>query len=109
MTAYCVKMLKQVEYLFKLIVRSRVLYAKYDFVLSEGENIYILKLFRWKNNADQSQFDQLVKNVLRSFTRVLTFTDDHASAAQGLILRLYPSVVLELLNANVFNAVTLRY
>ena len=29
MTAYCVKMLKQLEYLFKLIVRSRVLYAKY--------------------------------------------------------------------------------
>lgn len=28
MTAYCVKMLKQLEYLFKLIVRSRVLYAK---------------------------------------------------------------------------------
>ncbi|CAF4467161.1 unnamed protein product, partial [Rotaria magnacalcarata] len=31
----------------------------------------------------------------------------HASAAQGLILRLYPSVVLELLAPNVFNAVTL--
>jgi hypothetical protein len=29
MTAYCVKMLKQLEYHFKLIVRSRVLYAKY--------------------------------------------------------------------------------
>ncbi|CAF0752403.1 unnamed protein product [Rotaria sp. Silwood1] len=89
MTAYCVKMLKQLEYLFKLIVRSRVLYAK------------------WKNNADQNQFDQLIKNVLRSFTRVLTFSDDHASAAQGLILRLYPSVVVELLTANVFNAVVL--
>ncbi|CAF3676261.1 unnamed protein product [Rotaria socialis] len=89
MTAYCVKMLKQLEYFFKLIVRSRVLYAK------------------WKNNADQNQFDQLVKSVLRSFTRVLTFSDDHASAAQGLILRLYPSVVLELLTPNVFNAVTL--
>ncbi|CAF1392432.1 unnamed protein product [Adineta ricciae] len=89
MTAYCVKMLKQLEYLFKLIVRSRVLYAK------------------WKNNADQNEFDQLLKNVLRSFTRVLTFSDDHASAAQGLILRYYPSVVTELLTANVFNAVTL--
>jgi hypothetical protein len=30
MTAYCVKMLKQLEYLFKLSVRSRVLYAKYE-------------------------------------------------------------------------------
>ena len=29
MTAYCAKMLKQLEYFFKLIVRSRVLYAKY--------------------------------------------------------------------------------
>ena len=66
-------------------------------------------LLRWKNNADQNQFDQLLKNVLRSFTRVLTFSDDHASAAQGLILRFYPSVVTELLTANVFNAVTLRY
>jgi hypothetical protein len=34
MTAYCVKMLKQIEYLFKLIVRSRVLYAKYDLDLN---------------------------------------------------------------------------
>jgi hypothetical protein len=67
-----------------------------------------LKKFRWKNNADQNQFDQLIKNVLRSFTRVLTFSDDHASAAQGLILRLYPSVVFELLTSNVFNAVILR-
>ena len=90
MTAYCIKMLKQLEYLFKLIVRSRVLYAK------------------WKNNADQSQFDQLIKNVLRSFTRVLTFSDDHASAAQSFILKLYPSVVFELLTSNVFNAVVLR-
>ncbi len=35
MTAYCVKMLKQLEYFFKLIVRSRVLYAKYDLDLKK--------------------------------------------------------------------------
>lgn len=63
---------------------------------------------RWKNNAEQNQFDQLIKNVLRSFTRVLTFSDDHASAAQGLILRFYPSVIAELLTSHVFNAVILR-
>ena len=64
--------------------------------------------YRWKNNADQNEFDRLIRQILRCFTRVLTFADDHASAAQGLILRIYPSVVVELLTSNVFNAVNLR-
>jgi hypothetical protein len=41
MTSYCVKMLKQLEYLFKLIVRSRVLYAKYVQNFLSRKYIYI--------------------------------------------------------------------
>ncbi|CAF1021225.1 unnamed protein product, partial [Didymodactylos carnosus] len=86
---HCVKMLKQLEYLFKLVVRSRVLYTN------------------WKTNAEAAIFDQLIKNVLRSFTKLLSITDDQYSPAQGIVLKLYPSMVFEMVSERVFNPVIL--